>query len=265
MLNIDEISDYRDLLKNYYTQRKLDMPLYSYKIMGQKLGLETSQIFRVLNKELHLPNRSIPLAKDLLDLKGRKGELFEILVAASKTKSPAKKDKLYKMALALQDVDLRKLSASEYLFLSKWWREAITVLKDLKLITPLASERYAATTANFTSAGSATKTAAIRSYQNQLLALAQNSLIAVEPAKRNISSLLVGVDEDCFADLNEMTLEFRRQVQRRVAEVNKPNRAMQFVFALYPRGVKHETTVFATRVFSAPGLLGLLRQRSRGH
>ena len=27
MLNIDEISDYRDLLKNYYTQRKLDMPL----------------------------------------------------------------------------------------------------------------------------------------------------------------------------------------------------------------------------------------------
>jgi uncharacterized protein (TIGR02147 family) len=267
MLNINEISDYRDMLKNYYIQRKLDMPLYSYKMMGQKLGLDTSQVFRILNKELHLPNRSIPLAKDLLDLKGRSGEIFEILVAASKTKSSAKKDKLYKMALSLQDVDLRKLSASEYLFLSKWWipvvraliemngghaeipllvkqisptvsedqvREAITVLKDLKLITPLASERYAATTANFTSAGSTTKTAAIRSYQNQLLSLAQDSLIAVEPAKRNISSLLVGVDDDCFADMNEMTLEFRRQVQRRAAEVKKATRAMQFVFALYP-------------------------------
>jgi uncharacterized protein (TIGR02147 family) len=267
MLNINEISDYRDMLKNYYTQRKLDMPLYSYKMMGQKLGLDTSQVCRILNKELHLPNRSIPLAKDLLDLKGRSGEIFEILVAASKTKSSAKKDKLYKMALSLQDVDLRKLSASEYLFLSKWWipvvraliemngghaevpllvkqisptvsedqvREAIAVLKDLKLITPLASERYAATTANFTSAGSTTKTAAIRSYQNQLLSLAQDSLIAVEPAKRNISSLLVGVDDDCFADMNEMTLEFRRQVQRRAAEVKKATRAMQFVFALYP-------------------------------
>lgn len=224
MLNIDEISDYRDLLKNYYTQRKLEMPLYSYKMLGQKLSLETSQVFRVLNKELHLPNRSIPLAKDLLDLKGRSGEIFEILVAASKTKSPAKKDKLYKMALALQDVDLRKFNPSEYLFLSKWWipvvraliemngghaevsrlvkqitptvsedqvREAIKVLKDLKLITPLASERYAATTANFTSGSSPTKTAAIRSYQNQLLALAQNALVAIEPARRNISSLLV--------------------------------------------------------------------------
>jgi uncharacterized protein (TIGR02147 family) len=171
------------------------------------------------------------------------------------------------MALALQDVDLRKFNPSEYLFLSKWWipvvraliemngghaevsrlvkqitptvsedqvREAIKVLKDLKLITPLASERYAATTANFTSGSSPTKTAAIRSYQNQLLALAQNALVAIEPARRNISSLLVGVDDDCFADLNEMTLEFRRQVQKRVAEVDKPNRAMQFVFALYP-------------------------------
>ena len=267
MLNIDEISDYRDLLKNYYTQRKLEMPLYSYKMLGQKLSLETSQVFRVLNKELHLPNRSIPLAKDLLDLKGRSGEIFEILVAASKTKSPAKKDKLYKMALALQDVDLRKFNPSEYLFLSKWWipvvraliemngghaevsrlvkqitptvsedqvREAIKVLKDLKLITPLTSERYVATTANFTSGSSPTKTAAIRSYQNQLLALAQNALVSIEPARRNISSLLVGVDEDCFSDLNEMTLEFRRQVQKRVGEVKNPDKAMQFVFAFYP-------------------------------
>ena len=267
MLNISEIGDYRDLLKNFYTQRKLDMPLYSYRMMGQKLGLDTSQVFRVLNKELHLPNRSIPLAKNLLDLKGRNAEIFEILVAASKTKSPAKKDKLYKMALSLQDVDLRNFSASEYLFLSKWWipvvraliemngghaevsrlvkqitppvsedqvREAIMVLKDLKLITPLASERYATTVANFTSGGSATKIAAIRSYQNQLLSLAQNALVAVEPAKRNISSLLVGVDDDCFEDLNEMTLEFRRQVQKRTAEVKNVNRAMQFVFALYP-------------------------------
>ena len=88
--------------------------------------------------------------------------------------------------------------------------------------------------ANFTSEGSAVKTAAIRSYQNQLLALAQNALVAVEPAKRNISSLLVGVDDECFDDLNEMTLEFRRQVQKRTAEVKNVNRAMQFVFALYP-------------------------------
>lgn len=110
MLNIDEIGDYRDLLKNYFAERKLEFSLYSYKMMGQKLGLETSQMYRILNKELHLPNRSIPFAKDLLGLKGRSGELFEILVAASKTKSQAKKDKLYRMAIALKDVKMRAIN-----------------------------------------------------------------------------------------------------------------------------------------------------------
>lgn len=266
MLNIDEIGDYRDLLKNFFVQKKLDFPLYSYKMMGQKLGLETSQMFRVLNKVLHLPTRSIPLAKNLLGLKGRDSELFEILVAASKTKSKSKKDKLYKMALDLQDVSLRKLNSNELLFLSKWWipvvrsiiemnsgeavvskivkqirpavsaeqvKEAIQVLKDLKLITPLASERFAVSKANFTSAGTP-KITAIRSYQNQLLTLAQDALINTPPTERNISSVLACVDEEGFNDLVEMTQEFRRQIQKRVEEVSKPKRAMQFIFALYP-------------------------------
>ena len=266
MLNIDEIGDYRDLLKNFFIQKKLEFPLFSYKMMGQKLGLETSQVFRVLNKESHLPAQSIPLSKKLLGLKGRDGELFEILVAASRTKSKTKKDKLYKMALALQDVSLRKLNSNEILFLSRWWipviraiieinggkadihtlakqitpaisedqvKEAIQVLKDLKMITPLASERYAVTTVNFTSAG-ASKISAIRSYQNQLLTLAQNALVNVPPDERNISSVLACVDDECFEDLIEMTREFRRQVQKRVADVAVPHKVMQFIFSLYP-------------------------------
>ena len=266
MLNIDEISDYRDLLKNYYVQKKLDMPLYSYKMLGQKLELDTSHVFRILNKVHHLPNRCIPLAKEMLGLKGRSAELFEILVAASKTKSKAKKEKYYNMALALQDVKLHQMNSNELLFLSKWWipvvralieikgktvpvqqliknirpaitqeqsDEAMTVLKELKMITPLASEKYAASQANFTSAGAA-KVAAIRSYQKQLLGLAQDALDSVDPAERNITSLMVSVDDETFSDLKDMTLEFRRQVQKRVEEVKNPTRVMQFAFALYP-------------------------------
>lgn len=266
MLNIDEISDYRDLLKNYYVQKKLDMPLYSYKMLGQKLELDTSHVFRILNKVHHLPNRCIPLAKEMLGLKGRSAELFEILVAASKTKSKAKKEKYYNMALALQDVKLHQMNSNELLFLSKWWipvvralieikgktipvqqliknirpaitqeqsDEAMRVLKELKLITPLASEKYAASQANFTSAGAA-KVTAIRNYQKELLGLAQNAIDSIDPAERNITSLMVSVDDETFSDLKEMTLEFRRQVQKRVEEVKDPTRVMQFAFALYP-------------------------------
>lgn len=266
MLTIDEVDDYRDLLKDYYVQKKLDMPLFSYNMLGQKLGLDTAQVFRVLNKALHLPDRSVPLAKELLGLKGRNAELFDIKVAILKTKSKAKKEKLYNMALALQDVKLRQMSLNELLFLSEWWipvvralievkgknipvqqliknirpaisqeqaDEAIRVLKELKLITPLASEKYAATQANFTSAGAA-KVTAIRKYQKQLLGLAQEAIDSIDPAERNITSLMVSVDEETFLDLKEMTLEFRRQVQKRVEEVKDATRVMQFAFALFP-------------------------------
>jgi len=266
MLNIDEISDYRDLLKNFYVQKKIEFPLYSYNMLAQKLGLETSQVFRILNKVLHLPSRSIPLAKELLGLKGRDAELFEIMVAANKTKSQAKKDKLYKMALDLRDVPLRQINTNELLFLSKWWipvvraliqvnggrgevarlqkqikpavskeqvEEAIRVLKELGLIIPLASGRFSVAPANFTSAGTP-KVTAIRSYQNQLLSLAQDSIVNVDPKNRNISSLMVCVDDNGFEDLKNMTLEFRRQVQKRVEDIQDANRIMQFVFSLFP-------------------------------
>ena len=101
------------------------------------------------------------------------------------------------------------------------------------MITPLASERFAVTTVNFTSAG-ASKISAIRSYQNQLLTLAQNALVNIPPDERNISSVLACVDDECLEDLVEMTREFRRQVQKRVADVPKPEKVIQFIFSLYP-------------------------------
>ena len=52
--------------------------------------------------------------------------------------------------------------------------------------------------------------------------------------------------------LNEMTLEFRRQVQKRVAEVKDVNRAMQFVFAFYPVAeVPKESKVSQTKKLGA--------------
>jgi len=270
MLNIDEIGDYRDLLKQYYAQRKLELPLYSYKMMGLKLGLETSQIFRILNKEYHLPTRCIPLAKELLNLTGRSAELFEILAAAARTRSKSKQDKLYEMAFALRDVEFRKLNTHELQFLSKWWipvvrscvelsggdadpghiaariipaisrdqvMEALHILKELGFITKKASGCYGVSKLHFTSSGTE-KIQAIRSYQNQLFALGQNALASIAPADRSISTLMVSVDDDCFQDLQEMSREFRRQIQKRVEEVAHPDRAMQVLISIVPVTLK---------------------------
>lgn len=272
MLNVDETGDYRDLLKQFYVQRKQEMQLYSYKMMGSKLGLETSQLFRILNKSMHLPTRCIPLVKDLLGLTGRSAELFEILVAAARTKSTGKQKKLYDMALNLRDVELRRLSNYELKFLSKWWIpvvrscielnhgkcvpehiaaqiqppitkeqviEAIQTLVELGLIVKKASGIYTIHSVNFTTTGT-DRIQAIRDYQGQLFSLGQNALSTIPPNERNITSLMVSVDEECFQDLQEMSKEFRRQIQKRVEEVKSSNRIMEIMVSIFPLTKKND-------------------------
>ena len=47
-MNFSDTPDYRDYLKEYYDRRKSEMPLYSYRMMGDKLGLDSSYLYRVL-------------------------------------------------------------------------------------------------------------------------------------------------------------------------------------------------------------------------
>jgi hypothetical protein len=50
MVTFSDIADYRDFLKSYYDRRKEEMPFYSYRMMGDKLGLDSSYLYRVLQK-----------------------------------------------------------------------------------------------------------------------------------------------------------------------------------------------------------------------
>lgn len=266
MHNFDDITDYRDLLRLFYQKRKAEMPLYSYRMMGHKLGIETSQICRIIQKEYHLPIRCIPLAKQLLGLTGRSGEYFELLAAAARTRSGPKRDELFEKAYALRDVARRKLEGQELRFLRDWWipvvrayieinhgeitpellarqivpsitvpqaKEAIEILLELGFIQKLSSHRYSAAMTHFTVKGPE-KTTAVRSYQKQILQLGQMALDTFEPADRDISTLTLAVDADGFDDLKEMAKEFRRQVQKRAEEALRSDRVMQLSMAFFP-------------------------------
>ena len=57
---ITDTLDYRDLLQEAYEQRKADNPLYSYRLMAGKLGLNVSHLYRILRKDLHLSLDKVP-------------------------------------------------------------------------------------------------------------------------------------------------------------------------------------------------------------
>jgi len=267
MLPLEESTDYRDMLRSFYERRKSEMPLFSYRMMGQKLNIDASQLFRILQKEQHLPTRSVPTAKSLLGLQGRNAEYFDLLMAAARSRSAAKRKELIDKAFALRDVQRRGLEDKELEFLGHWYHaairnlievshgnaeprdlasrvfppisetqaaESIALLKDLGLVKKLPSGRLGLSETHLTASGPDRKAKAVRTFQRQVLNLAADSLETIPKTERDISTLTLSVDNDCFEDVRGMLQEFRRLVQKRVEECAHPDRVMQLTMAFHP-------------------------------
>jgi uncharacterized protein (TIGR02147 family) len=273
MARLFDVTDYREFLKSFYEQRKEELPLYSYRMMGNKLELDASQLFRILQKEQHLPARCVPLAKDLLGLTGRAAEYFELIIAASRTRHQKKREELFHKAYTLRDVYRREISAKELRFLSQWYiapiraylevskghadpayiaarivpklskeqvQEALEILKELGFVRKLSSGKLELSEPHLTVSGP-DKSKAVREFQKQVMQVGAQSLDTIDKDQRDISTLTLAVDEDCFLDIREMAREFRRQIQKRVEEARNPDRIMQFNMALFPVSCEPES------------------------
>ena len=242
------------------------MPFYSYRMMGDKLGLDSSYLYRVLQKKQHLPAHALPAAKEILDLSGREAEYFDLLFSAAVTKDKSKREELMAKALDLRDVDRHCLQAAELKLLENWWipavraylelnggivnvkqisrdicppiteaqaQEAIDTLLEVGLVQKMASGKLALTDAHLT-VGGPEKKQAVRNFQKEVLSLASNALDNIPVDERNISTLTLSVDQSCFDDLGDMLREFRRLVQKRVDSAKNSDRVMQLSMAFYP-------------------------------
>jgi uncharacterized protein (TIGR02147 family) len=266
MRPVFEYLDYRDLLKDAYEERKTQLPLFSYRMMAEHLGLDSSYLFRILQKDLHLPSRCQPRAVEYLGLTGRAADYFLMLLAYARERGNQAKQEILEKAMALRDVERRRLDERELTFFRDWWivairslleitggnanvkeissllnptideqqiRSALELLNELGLVKRLASGKLAISDAHLT-AGGEEKTQAVRHFQRQLLSLASESLERFPKERRDVSTLTLTVDEAAFKDIREMLLESRRQIQKRVEESVRPDRVMQLSMAFFP-------------------------------
>lgn len=261
-----DTTDYRDILKAYYERRKKEMPFYSYRMMGDRIGLDSSYLYRILRKKQHLPAHSLEAAKELVGISGRSAEYFNLLYASNVSKDPAQREELMSRAIALRDVERRALQSAELKLLKNWWipavraylelnggvanlkqiasalcppiteeqaNEAIETLKSAGFVKKLASGKLGLTEAHLTVSGTE-KAKAVRNFQKQALHLANESLENIPVDERNVSTLTISIDQPGFEDLKDMLREFRRLVQKRVDSVKNPDRVMQLSMAFYP-------------------------------
>jgi len=266
-------TDYRELLRQYYVKQKERIPSYSYRKMGRQINIDPSQLFKIMRREQHLPSRCVHSAKELLIQSGISGAYFEILVATSKTYSPEQRQEFSHKSDEKGEVECIHLDVHENRFLSHWWipavlsyleisegmaipeviasrvqppitkdqaTEALNILKTLHLVKRLPSGRLGCSHAHISVSGT-DNTVAVQAYQKQSLSLGSDAIDAFPAEERDISTLTLAVDGECFRDLVDLAKEFRRQVTNRVNKTAHPDRVLQWSMALHPIVPKKES------------------------
>jgi uncharacterized protein (TIGR02147 family) len=266
MRPVFEHLDYRDILKEAFEERKANSPMFSYRMLAEMLGLDTGNVFRILQGDTHLPARCQSRAIEFVGISGRSAEYFLLLIAYARERNAKARLEILEKAMALRDVGRRKLVDKELAYYSDWRvvavrsmvevvegrsrpdeiakrlspsvpeedvARALELLLELGLVKKADSGRLALSDVHLT-AGGEEKTEAIRGFQRQILALGSESLDRFPREQRDVSTITFAVDGDAFAEIREMLRECRRQIQKRVEESKRPDRVIQLAMALFP-------------------------------
>lgn len=265
-MTIYDYTDYRDIIRDFYLEKKNSNGRYSYSVLGQAIGLNASHVFCIVEKKRNLPVRCVPAVKKILGLTGRAARYFDLLLAASRTKSEKTKTEILAKAFLLRDVKTHSLADKEQKYLSDWWtpviralievnqgkvdakeiseslepsieeekvQESIDILNELGFIQDLGNGRVKLADAHINIAGEQ-RAQAIRQFQANVMQIGARSLNTIDPADRDISTLTMAVDQQGFEDIKAMIQEFRKDVQIRVDKCGKPTRVLQMNLALFP-------------------------------
>ena len=135
--------EYREFLKDWFTESKKDNPFTSYRYLGQKTGVDPAWLVRVFQKEGHLNEGTLPAFIRLCGLDDRRAEYFKTLYRFNKTKAKQTLSELYYKLMELRSMEARVLSQPEMAYFGSWacaaLRSLIGISKDTSDIVDLAS------------------------------------------------------------------------------------------------------------------------------
>lgn len=266
MRPVFEYLDYRKVLNDAYLERREGDPELSYRKLGEQLGLDGSNFYKIVHGKSHLPVRCQSRVVEFLGLSSREAEYFQLLVAYARERGAKGRAEVLEKARRMQDVARKTLESRELLFYRDWWtsvvrsllevhqgravfeelaasvsppippREAqasFELLVELGLVKRAGSGKWKLADLHLTAGGEA-KAQSVHAYQRQILQLAVESLHRYSKDLRDVSTLTLPVDGRSFSAIGEILRECRRQIQKQAESTGHPDRVMQLAMAFFP-------------------------------
>jgi uncharacterized protein (TIGR02147 family) len=266
VISVFDYLDYRQFLRDFYNQQKKTNTFFSYRYIGNKVGMDSSFLIKVLQGHLHVAEDRIEKFHKICNFNDKEAQYFEALVHFNKAKSEKESKLYFEKMLSINKAKSDKLVESQYEFFQKWYysavwalldgapfkgdvkdlgnmltppiglkeaKAAVKLLEDLKLITQDADGAYRAVGLNLTT-GKEWRSVAIMQYQREMIKLAEESLERFRKEERDISTLTVNIPEAAIPEIRDLTGEFRESLKKLVNSYSETDRVYQMNIQMFP-------------------------------
>jgi uncharacterized protein (TIGR02147 family) len=265
MKTLFEYLEYRDFLKDHYELNKQRYPFFSYRYISGKTGLDASFYVKVLQKQMHISDKSVPRLAEFLKLNKRETEYFRLLVRFNRAKQQDRSKLYFEQLIELREPRTKTLDAAKYEFFNKWYyiaireilnyyrfagdykalaarlnppisvseaKRAIDLLLKLSLI--VKDNGVYRLTDQFVTTGDSWNSIAIENFQKEAIALAGSSIRRIPKKDRETSTVTVSISRKCFYAMKERLREVRKELLEMARLDEKPEGVFQVNFQVFP-------------------------------
>jgi uncharacterized protein (TIGR02147 family) len=267
IVDIFDYMDYRQFLKAIYDYNKSHNKIFSYRYIGQKVGMEASFIVRVFQGIAHISDDSVERWSSFLKLEGKTALYFNALVHFCKTRSTIEREACFKKLISLRDFQADQITSDQFSFFEKWYHIPIRSLLGMswidkspkvisKLLVPNISveeversiellirlglvlkdqdDNYTLKSDFITPDLRNAPALAVRSFQHQTIALADQALEQIPKQLRDISTVSITLDPNDLVAIQDQIVQFRQSIMEFSRECEKPTTMFQLNIQLFP-------------------------------
>lgn len=266
MPNIFDYQDYRVFLKDHIAGLRSRSALFTYRYVGRKVGMDASQVLKIVQGALHLSEKKIAVFSAFCNLENQEADYFRLLVLFNKARVPEQARLYFEQMLALTEVPTLQIARDQYAFFSQWYNtavwcalavfrcdsnyaelgaflrpvvaaseveEALVLLERLGLAERDADGFWRSTQRNL-STGNQWRSLAVTQFQKKMGELGALALEHFPKPERDYSTLTLNVGASMLEELRELTEEYRRSVARLCNQCEQVERVYQLNIQLFP-------------------------------
>lgn len=258
--------EYREYLRDVYTEKHARDHWFSYRYIGNRIGMDSSYFIRVVQGKKHLSDEYIPRISKLLKHNSEEERYFENLVYFNKARTTNQAERFLEELYRIRRVRYNPLQKDRQEYFSYWYYVALRNVLDFfpfqddyetlgKQLDPPISESQARKGVkalqrlglieqqrdkswlvldDHLHSGDKWEGQVIRRFQEQTLKLAQKSLKEHPREHRDMSTMTMNISATNLRDIRELIRDFQASVARLVEETPESDRVYQFNMQLFP-------------------------------